>query len=473
MSTVSHALPGALMRNGSPPWIATVVACLCSFIVVMDGAIVHVALPAMQQALNLTHVQQHWVVDAYLMMLGGFMLLASKASDLYGRRTLLLWGLTLFTGASLWGGLAPSGTTLLAARALQGLGAAVLATSPLAIIMAAHSKGPAQESAIGWWAACAAMGAAFGVVIGGGLTDILGWRSVMFVNVPPGLMLALFVYRHLSPSSAHRTTGKLDVTGALTSTAALASFLYALSQSVHMGWSSSQVQLSLGLALVMAWGFALIERRSQHALVPFSIFRVRNVPIGMAMVSGLGAVLTCSMFFLSQTLQRLDGRSAIDTGMALLPMALALAVAAIASRRLREAGVRHLPLIGGVTAAIGLFWLGNIPLHPQAAAELLLPSLLVGCGNGLVMMSATHAVLAGIPRESAGLAAGLQNSARQLGGAIGMAALATLAQSLSHAHGPGPAGELAGYHGAFIAAGAVSAFAALMSLLLRDAPNTP
>lgn len=470
------AMPPSLLRDGVSTWVATLVACLCAFMVVMDGAIVSVALPAMRDDLRLSPVQLQWVVDIYLLLLGGFMLLAARASDIYGRRNVLLWGLALFTGASLIGGLAQSGAVLLIARATQGFGAAALATSPLAVIVAAHPHGAGQDRAIGYWAACAAMGSAFGVVIGGLLTSLISWRWVMFINVPIGLILAAVVMIGLRPLHPDTPKSKLDIPGAITVTLGLASFLYAVSQSVHAGWTSILVLSTAAFALVMFLAFVFIETRTEQPLIRLSIFRLRNVPVGIVMISGLGAILTASAFFLSLALQRIDGRNALETGLALLPMALALAIAAMASRSLRDAGFTRLPLAGGLIAAAGLIWLYWLPIHPAHATELLLPTLLVGAGNGLVMMSATQAVLAGVPRQDSGLAAGLQNTSRQLGGAIGIAILASVAHGVTTtrlAGGEMPqVAELAGYRMAFLIAGLVSIVSALASLLLKRAPTS-
>lgn len=468
-STSSPVMPPSLLREGVSTWVATLVACLCAFMVVMDGAIVSVALPAMRDDLGLSAEQLQWVVDIYLLLLGGFMLLAARASDIYGRRNVLLWGLALFTGACLMGGLAQSGAVLLIARAVQGFGAAALATSPLAVIVAAHPRGASQDRAIGCWAACAAMGSAFGVVIGGVLTSLVDWRWVMFVNVPLGLILFVTVMFSLSPLHPDTPRDKLDMPGAITVTLSLASFLYAISQSVHAGWSDKIVFSAMVFALVMFLAFLVREVRAEQPLIQFGIFRLRNVPIGMVMVAGLGAILTASAFFLSLALQRIDGRNALETGLALLPMAVALAIAAMASRSLRDAGFTRLPLIGGLIAAAGLIWLYWLPMHPVYATELLLPTLLVGAGNGLVMMSATQAVLAGVPRQDSGLVAGLQNTSRQL--AIGIAILASVAHGVTMTHLTAgemlQVAELAGYHMAFLIAGLVSIVSALASLLLN------
>jgi MFS family permease len=343
MSSTSPTSPPSLLRDGVSTSIATIVACLCAFMVVMDGAIINVSLPAMQEALALSPVGLQWVVDIYLLLLGGFMLLAARVGDIYGRRAVLLWGLAFFTGASFAGGFATNGPMLLVSRAVQGFGASALATSPLAVIMAGHPKGTGRERAIGLWAACAAMGSAFGVVIGGVLTSLMGWRWVMSVNVPVGLILMAIVAACLNPRGERHARPKLDVPGAVTITLALGAFMFAISQSIHDGWDSFSVLTAFDVAAVALLAFIVAELRAPEPLIPFSIFRVRNIPIGMVMIAGLGAVLAASTFFLSQALQRVDGRSALDTGLALLPLALALAVAAMACRRLRDAGVRQLP----------------------------------------------------------------------------------------------------------------------------------
>lgn len=230
ISPAAAAAPSPLLHSGHPPWIAVAVACLSSFMVVMDGAIVNVALPAMQADLGLSAVELQWVVDAYLLALGGFMLLAARAGDLYGRRTTLQSGLILFTLASLAGGFAESGPLLLAARAVQGLGASALATSTLAVIVAVHPDGAGRERAISLWAASSALAAAFGVTIGGLLTAFFGWRWVMFVNVPIGLLLSLIVATSLKPRASAAQPPRLDIFGAVTITLCLGAFILGITQ---------------------------------------------------------------------------------------------------------------------------------------------------------------------------------------------------------------------------------------------------
>ncbi len=476
MSSVSAApvVPFSLLRGGIPAWIAAVVACLCSFMVVMDGAIVNVALPAMRADLGMSSIGQQWIVDAYLLSLGGFMLMAARASDIYGRRAILQSGLIIFTLASLVGGFANDGVTLLAARAVQGFGASALATSTLAVIISVYPKGAGRERAISLWAASGAIAAAFGVIIGGILVSALSWRWVMFVNVPVGVLLSLIVATCLAPQPRGDERLKLDIPGAISITVAIASFIFGITQSVSQGWTAPVVVYALGVAVVLLALFVLIESRTKQPLIRLNIFRHRNIPVGVVMVMGLGASLTASMFFISLVLQQIVGYNPLDTGLAMLPMALLLAVTSIASRYLRDAGFDRLPFFGGLIATAGLLWLSWVPAAPNYLIQILGPSLLVGGGLGLMIMTATHAVLAGIPHAESGLAAGLQNTARQLGGAIGIAALVTLAHAISESHGGENAqaiGQLAGYHVAFIAAAAISAVSGFASLLLRHDPD--
>lgn len=442
--------------------------------VVMDGAIVNVALPAIRVDLGMSAIGQQWVVDAYLLALGGFMLLAARASDIYGRRTILQYGLVIFTLASLVGGFASNEMILLVARAAQGFGASALATSTLAIIISVYPLGARRERAISFWAASGAVAAAFGVIIGGVLVSTLNWRWVMFVNVPIGVLLSLIVAACLAPQPRGDERLKLDIPGALSITVAIGSFIFGITQSVSQGWTAPVVHYAIGIAVALLIVFVLVESRAQQPLIRLTIFRHRNILVGIIMVMGLGAVLTASMFFISLLLQQIAGYSPMDTGLAMLPMALLLAVASIASRYLRELGFDRLPFFGGLMAATGLIWLAWAPAAPNYLTQILGPSLLVGGGLGLMIMTATHAVLAGIPQAEAGLAAGLQNTARQLGGAVGIATLVTLAHAISASSGAETmqiADQLAGYHAAFVTTAAISAVSAFASLLLRHNPD--
>ncbi|MBB3117516.1 MFS transporter [Pseudoduganella violacea] len=461
-------LPPALLRPHLPPWVAVAIACLSSFMVVMDGAIVNVALPSMQAELGLSASQLPWVVDAYLLVLGGCMLLAARAGDLFGRRRVLQAGLAVFTLASLAGGLAASPTLLLGARAVQGLGAAALATSTLAVIVAVYPHGAARGRAISCWAASSAIASACGVLIGAVLTAQAGWRWVMFVNVPPGLLLMAAVSLSLQGggAAAARDRPPLDLAGAASVTLGMGALIYGLSQGAVLGWSSAPVRLALAAAALLLAAFLQCERRVAQPLLPLAIFRLHNVRMGNIVVLGLGASLTAASYLSSLVLQQVAGYGVLDTGLALLPMSLALAVAAIVSRPLLDGGLRRLPFYGGLCSAAGLQWLSHLPAQPVFANDVLGPTVLTGLGLGLMLMTATHTALAGVPGREAGLASGLFNTARQLGAALGIALLSTLAHAIAAQQSP-----LAGYQAAFSATAVLSLAAALASLALR--PSAP
>lgn len=464
------ATPPSLIRPHMPPWVAVLIACVSSFMVVMDGAIVNVALPAIQADLHLSAIELQWVVDAYLLALGGFMLLAARASDLFGRKPILLSGLLAFTAASLVGGLADSAGLLLAARAVQGFGASALATSTLAVIVAVHPGGPARARAISLWAASSAIASAFGVVIGGVLTAQANWRWVMFVNVPIGICLIAGVAACLSPARRGAERPSLDFPGALTITSGIGALMYGISQSTTQGWGATVVWMALCAAAVLLVLFLMIEARSARPLIQLDIFAVHNVRLGNVVVLGLGACLTASTFFISIVLQQVLGYGPLDAGLAMLPMGLALATAAIVSRPLMDSGVRRLPFFGGLSSAAGLVWMSAVPLDAVFRVHVLGPTLLIGLGLGLMLMTATHTAIDGVPAKDAGLASGLFNTARQLGAALGIASLSTLAHFVAEGQlatqGPRLA-QLQGYRAAFLATAALGALAALTSLTLR------
>ncbi|MEJ2795033.1 MFS transporter [Iodobacter sp. LRB] len=453
---MSIALPArpSLLYPHMPQWVALLIACVSSFMVVMDGSIVNVALPSMQADLQLSPTQLQWVVDAYLLMLGGFMLLAARASDLFGRKLILQSGLLIFTLASLAGGLADSAISLLVARAVQGFGASALATSTLAVIVSAYPSGPAKARAISLWAASSAVASAMGVVIGGVLISQLSWRWVMFVNVPIGIVLIIAVAASLAPSKAQAV--RLDLAGAVSITLGMGALMLGITQISSAGWATAQITLAVSALLLL--GFILIEAKTSQPLIRLDIFKLANVRTGNLVVMGLGAALTSASFFISLILQGVLGYSPLQTGLAMLPMGITLAIAAIISRPMMDSGIRKLPLYGGLLSAAGLCWLSQITLHADFYTAILPPTLLIGLGLGLMLMTATHTALASIPNKDAGLASGLFNTARQLGAALGIALLSTLAHAQQ---------GLAGYQNALLACALISALAAIASLQLK------
>lgn len=464
--------PTALLNPGAPLWLATLIACLASFMVVMDGAIVNVALPSMARDLGLDAGSRQWVVDAYLVALGGLMLLAARLADRLGRRRVLRAGLALFSLASLVGGLAQGPALLVAARAFQGAGAAVLTTSTLAVIVGAHGPGAGRDRAIALWTASGSLAAAFGVLLGGLLTAYASWRWVMFVNVPLGIGLFVLASSTLAPGlpTNHKP---LDVGGALTVTGAASAMVYALVSSVGLGWGAPRVLLALGLAALLGVAFLIIEARVREPLVRLGLFRQRNVALGNLLLLSLGATLTASLYFLALALHEVAGLGARDTGLAMLPTCLAIASAALGARWLAAKGIRQLSSLGGVLAALGFLGLAWLPKEVDLLRHVAGPTLLLGTGVGLMLATAVHAAIAGIAPADTALASGLLNTSRQLGGALGIAVFVSLAhhtsaQALATGLDAGAA-TLAGYHAAFVAIAGVSLLTALLALGLRRA----
>lgn len=450
----------SLIRPGLPAWLLIATACLASSMVVMDGAIVNVALPAMQQALHLSALAQQWVVDAYLLTLGGFMLLAARAGDLYGRRRTLLAGLALFTLSSLVGGMASSGSQLLIARALQGVGASVLATASMTLIVAAtqHDK-QARAKALSLWAAFNSAGFALGAVLGGILTARYGWQAVMFVNVPIGALLMLASLFCLQATPLQHST--LDWPGALTATLGSGCLIYGLSQSAQLGWSSLEVWGSLLAASLLLIGFVQIERRSPAPLLRLSLFQIPNQARGNLVMMSLGGTLAATVFLLSTQLQQLGHYPAEAAGLALLPFGVMLAVARLLfNQRAANGQARYFTLFGSLLASLALLWLATLPLRPDFWRHLLAPTLLLGFGLGMVVLTAMQNLTAGISQQDAGLVSGVANSARQLGGALGVAMAATLLRGGELR----PEAMLNHYHQAYIAVALLCLLCGLLSV---------
>lgn len=428
MKTQTADAPVTLLKLGVPPWLAVVLACICSFMVVFDGAVVNLALPAMQAELQLSAAAQQWVVDSYLLCLGSLMLVSARASDWWGRRRVLMLGIAVFTLASVWAGSAGSALTLLLARALQGCGASALATSTLAIIVTVYPSGQAKARAISAWAASSSLAVAAGVVAGGLLTSELGWRSVMWLNLPIGIVLFLGVALAMqSQTKPNQAAKSLDWPGGLSITLAMASLLWLLTQVLQARQADGNLLL-LGLGCGLAWaGFFGLERRHSAPLVPLHLFKIPAVSLGNFVVLGMGAILTASNYFVSLYLQKQLHYSAWQAAITMLPMALSLAVAAMIAREALDRGVRQLPFYGGVCSALGLLGLSWQTQQGQAAQSLMLALIICGTGLGLMLMTATHTAFAAMPKDAAGLAAGLFNSARQLGAALGIALLSLVA----------------------------------------------
>ena len=423
-------------------WIALGLLATAQFVVVLDASIVNVALPSIGRALHFSQDTLSWVVNAYVLTFGGFLLLGGRMADLLGRRRVFIAGLIVFALASLAGGLAQSEAWLIAARAVQGLGAAILSPAALSIVTNTFTEGAERNRALGVWGAVAGSGGAAGVLLGGVLTDSLGWQWVLFVNTPIGILAALLAPRLIDESRAEGKRQAFDVAGAVSVTAGLSALVYALVDAQHAGWGSFQTVGLLALAVVLLATFVAIELRSASPLVPFRIFRSRTLT--GAHVSGLlvGASLFSMFFFISLYMQQVLGYGPLKAGVSYLPLALTIIVSAgIASQLVTRLGFKPVLLTGFAFIAAGLIWFGQVAWNGSYAADILGPSLLAAVGLGFSFVPVTIAAVSGVAQREAGLASGLINTSQQIGGALGLALLATIANSrtadlMTTAHGP-------------------------------------
>jgi EmrB/QacA subfamily drug resistance transporter len=404
---------------------------MTQFVIVIDASIVNVALPSIGRALHFARVDLSWVVNAYVLTFGGFLLLGGRLADLLGRRRMFMIGLILFSLASMGGGLAQSEGWLIVARAIQGLGAAIVSPAALSILTTTFSEGAERNRALGIWGAVAGAGGAVGVLLGGILTSGLSWRWVLFVNVPIGLVAALMAPRVLVESSSGEESKTFDIPGAVTVTAGLSLLVYAVVEAVNSGWGSTATLLRMAGAVALLVAFLVIELRERHPLMPFSIFRLRTLRGANIVGLLVGMSLFSMFFFISLYLQDVLGYSAIKTGLSYLPLAVGIILSAgAASQLVTRIGFKPTLIAGLVLVAAGLLWFSRVPWPGGSyATDVLGPSLLAAVGLGFSFVSVTIAAVMGTEPHEAGLASGLINTSQQVGGALGLAILATVANS--------------------------------------------
>ena len=452
------------------------ICCIAQFMVVLDVAIVNVALPQMRDSLGLSVAGEQWVVNAYTLTFAGFLMLGGRAADLFGRRRVFVVGLAVFTVCSLIGGLAQSGTWLIVARAAQGIGGAILAPATLSILVTTFTDPGERRRALGAWSATAASGAAVGVLAGGVLTSLLNWRWVLFVNVPIGAVLIAAAWLSLPRTQETGPTRSLDITGAVTVTGGLAVLVYGIvSTDVHP-WGSARTIITLAVGLGLLAVFFVNEARfARDPLVPLGIFRRRSLSVANGIAVTIGAALFGTYFFLSLYLQDVNGYSALRAGLAFLPAGLCtLAGALIGTRLVQVIGARRQLVLGPALAAGGLFWLSTIGAGDAYLTHVLGPVMLIGVGIGMSFVPMTLSATAEVPAHEAGLASGLINTTRQMGGAVGLAVMATVATTIATDHLVGrhdlATALTAGYQAAFLIAGAGLVVGALLALALPRLP---
>jgi EmrB/QacA subfamily drug resistance transporter len=458
-------------HSSTNKWLALALLAAAQFVVVLDASIVNVALPSIGRDLHFSQDNLSWVVNAYVLVFGGFLLLGGRMADLLGRRRLFIAGLILFAVASLAGGLAQSEGWLIAARAVQGLGAALLSPAALSLVTVLFTEGADRNKAMGVWGAVAGSGGAVGVLLGGMLTEWAGWEWVLFVNVPIGI-IAAFLASRLLPESRNEGERHFDVAGAVTITAGLSLLVYALVDANSAGWGSTQTLGLSAIAVALIGAFYVIERRQKAPLVPFpGIFRIRTIT-GINVSAVLVAASLFSMFFfISLYMQNVLGFSALEAGLAYLPLAVGLIITAGASAGLvTRFGFKPVLVSGLIVTAAGLVWFGQVSPDGSYVGDVLFPSLLAAVGLGLAFVSMTVAAVSGVEPHEAGLASGLINTSQQIGGALGLAILATVANSriddLAASGTPQNVALTEGFQSAFLVGAGIAIVGAVLAIVL-------
>jgi EmrB/QacA subfamily drug resistance transporter len=436
----------------SNKWIVLVLVCLAQFMVILDATIVNVALPSIQQDLDLSEANLQWIVNAYTLVFGGFLLLGGRAGDLIGRKRLFLAGLVVFTVASLLNGLAVNEGMLIGSRALQGLGAAFISPAALSIISTTFSEGAERARALGVWAAIAIGGAAFGLIMGGLLTQLLSWPWIFFVNVPVGIVTFVLALRLIPESRDEHAHRAFDVGGAVTVTGGLMALVYAIVKAETDGWGSPITLGSFAVSAILLASFVVIELHSKAPLVRLSIFRVRSLLTANVVMLLVASGMFAMFFFNTLYIQRVLGFGPLKAGLAFLPFTAGVMLSAgLASQFAPRVGVRPVAGLGMVVSAIGMLLLVRIPVDGSYLADVL-PSLVVtSLGMGAVFMPLTLIATTGLVDEDQGLASGLFNTSQQIGGALGLAILSTVAASKTTAAGGAtdPEALVTGFHWAF------------------------
>jgi EmrB/QacA subfamily drug resistance transporter len=456
-------------------WKALAVLGIAYLMVVLDVSIVNVALPSIQTDLNFSPENLQWVISGYALTFGGLLLLGGRIGDLLGRRMLFMIGLGLFAITSLVAALSVSSEMLIAARLLQGAAGAILSPSVFSIVSVTFEEGAERNKALGILGGIAGSGAAIGVLAGGVLTEYAGWEWIFLVNVPIGIATLFFVPRYVRESRATNLTRHFDAAGATTVTAGLMFLVYGLTQSTNNGWTSIATIGSLGAAAVLIAAFLVIEARSRSPLVPLSFFRKRT-PTGANIIGfGLGTMIFGVFFMLSLYMQQVLGYSAMETGVGYLAVALTAVVAAGTSQALvTRLGVKPVLISGMVLLGIGMAFFSQVSVGGSYVGDLLPGFLLIGVGMGFSFVPISIAALAGVTSTEAGLASGLINTSQQIGGALGIAVLATVSTTRTEnllSDGTARAAALTGgFSIAFwvAAAFAVVSLIATIALLRRD-----
>jgi EmrB/QacA subfamily drug resistance transporter len=443
------------------PWLVLVIVGIAQFMVILDATIVNVALPSIQRGLHFSPTSLQWIVNAYTLAFGGFLMLGGRAADLLGRRRLFILGIVLFSAASLMNGLATSAGILVAGRALQGLGGALVSPAALSVLTTTFAEGRERTTALGVWSAVAVGGGAVGLLLGGVLTSLFSWQWVFFVNVPVGAIAIVLALRFVPESRVENARGGVDIAGAVSVTAGLVVLVYALVNAQTAGWVSAETLGLSALAAALLGAFVVLESRLRHPLIRLGIFRMRSITGANAAMLLVAGGMFAMFYFASIYVQEVLGYSALRAGLAFLPVTAGIiAGAGLSQQLIRRVGVRAVGLTGMSIAAVGLIVLSRIPVAGTYLGDLLPGLMIMAVGMGLTFVPITLIATTNVGPEDAGLASGLLNTSQQLGGAIGLAVLSTLAANstastlagLGHAPNAadGVGALVTGFHVAFL-----------------------
>ena len=439
------------------------------FIVILDGSIVNVALSSIMQGLGFTPENLQWVVTSYILAFGGFLLLGGRASDLFGRKRIFLIGLVGFTLGSLLAGAAQNEVMMIVARAVQGITAAFMSPAALSIILTEYKEGPERNKALGVWGAVGAGGAAAGLIVGGLLTEYLGWRWDFIVNIPIGIALIILAVKYVPAHHSEAEHSDLDLRGAVLVTSGLMALVYGLTNAPTWGWTSFSTIIWIGSALILLASLVFNELKVKHPLVDFGIFRIRNLTGANLAQLFISSGLMSMFFFVSLYLQNILHFKPVETGLAFLPFAVTVGVTATqASRFIGRFGYKPFLVGGPLVMAMGLFMLSHISVGGSYFAVVLPSLILMAVGGGLTFISVSVAATSGVPQDEAGLASGLLNTSQQIGGALGLAILSGVAATSAHnAIASGiQAATVTGYHSALIVASLFAVSASIVSFIV-------
>jgi EmrB/QacA subfamily drug resistance transporter len=460
--------------------LALLVISCAQLMIVLDATVVNVAIPTIHHALHFSRANLEWLITAYSLTFGGLLLFGGRTGDLYGKRRMFMIGITVFALSSLLGGFAQSDVWLIITRGMQGVGGAIAAPTALSLIATNFPEGKERNRAMGVYAAMSGAGGALGLLLGGILTSYVSWRWIFFINVPIAAIVLFLAPRALNESQT--TSGHLDVPGALTVTGGMLSLVYGLSNASSHSWTSTSTVFFLAASVVLLAAFGLIETKSKEPIMPLDIFKNRNRSASYAMMLCIGIALFSMFYFLTQFLQNVQGWSAVKTGVGFLPMTFGIIVAAgLSSRYVGKIGVRIPLLVGPAMAVIGMLWISRItPTSPYLS--ILGPLVIIALGMGFTFVPITLVAVSGVEANEAGLASALLNTMQQVGGALGLAVLATvaidatnskLASLGSHAPNASNIATTHGYTTAFMVSAGIAFLGLLVSIIFIRVPQKP